>query len=308
MTTNTNGTGLTIGHDPVTGEPTDTTHRAGESTRVAPQGAALHVTASGEVIERGIVQAKTDDASVRANSPDILSTARGAGWGSRSATVRDDSTVIVDGMEMSVGAARALGLLAKDGDQYRETGAKLSDGLPVQPSATPVAPAKDIPMLDSTRQLIGQLESAMPGQVTKAVYSMIVNGQLPNDIVQASPVGAESLTGAAAEVSASIQLQMQAQLRQFGIDDTEGFMAFVNESQERRDAFRQALTYAYHGGSAAEAYGPLASAYSKVTVSDPRTIPGVKTRTNPKTGELEVADGMGGYVSLKVARHAGLIR
>jgi hypothetical protein len=236
----------------------------------------------------------------------VLDTVRSAS-GSRSAPITDHSIVTLpNGMETSVSNAVRMGYLRRTGGGgYESTalGAETTQHPQQAPGApagtTPATPASEVPIHPDTVIVIDKLAASVPVGLMGAAVNAAINGQSVRDIGEASTLGSDEFTKGVEHVVASLQAHASHVLGRRGIDGAD-FAAWASEKHPRE--FREAQRLHFESGNAA-AYDALATRYERITVADPRgTHP---TRT--VNGQLEVFIEEAGWLSLRVAKNAGLL-
>lgn len=96
----------------------------------------------------------------------ILATARKAGWGAPAVEIKDDTRVMVSGMEMTALQAAHLGVLRKENGQYVETGAA-------------AIPQREAPTVDPVDAQLQALEYRIgPSAVMSLTETVLKGGSL----------------------------------------------------------------------------------------------------------------------------------
>jgi hypothetical protein len=263
--------------------------------------------ATGTIESAGVT--KMNMGSDRSEANGILATARSSG-GSRSAPIARDSSVIVGGMEMSVGAATTLGYLRQtaSGD-YVETGMAAQGQPSVSPSesAQEAPSVPDVPLLPATEQAIDAVTASLPAGLAQSLIHRIATkgvDALDVDFPTTSSMGREEFTEAVRHIEASFIAQAAHVLDKQGIDPA-SFVAWCEARYpgELRDA---KLRHA-HTRSTLH-YQPLVQRYLANTrpADDDLTARGLNVRTN-RQGVTEVAVPGMGWVDVRAAKRAGLI-
>ncbi len=240
----------------------------------------------------------------------VLASARSPG-GSRSAPLNDHSVVTLrNGMETSIANAINLGEVARDGvGRYRDTGFDSASGIgeSVAPAPATSAAPVEVGLLPQAELSIDAVSNSLPHGLTDGV----IHATLTKGAVAAAQRFGGHSTMEQADLQQHLEFVEQAfqghlahALSKQGVDVVE-----LAEWAQRHQPQQWAEARARHAFTRSTAgYAGIVDAYLRGTAPAPERLAeqGVKQRV--VNGEPQLYFAGAGWLSIKVARNAGLIQ
>jgi hypothetical protein len=285
----------------------DSNTQSAPAAQVLPDAAAVRRVNSNGDITATFTPTRITAADLRNDIPgSVISTVRTTGSGGRPAVVGPNHIVTVDGMDMHVSTAVAMGYLrVTEAGGYADA-SNSPDNSTSPENANSEAPSGDsaVPFDQQAEDSLGVLTESIPGAMQdQIVNTLISGGQVDHRMAEAIGIDQAALTEGVARAHAAFVDQANTEIRKLGADPAE----FAEWAQEHRgEDFKNAMRQHVYGRDPA-AYNTLVERYLRTHAPSKDTLlnAGVKVDTTSHGEDLITVNGM--QVSRKVAARLGWI-